>query len=133
MNQQVRHFDIVKFFVIMNRTFSTGGIMSRKYEGCILLDPGLNEEILAGELLEIEKIVQSAGVTIVHKDLWSKRNLAYPIKKKTEGYYWIIYFEGEPQSIKKITDALKTRETVLRFLFLARNRFPEFEVADART
>ena len=98
----------------------------RKYEGCVLLEPGLTDETLAAELAELEKVMMAAGIGIVHKDLWGKRNLAYPIRKKTEGYYWIFYFEGEPQSVKRVSDSLRTRESLLRYLFLVRKKFPQF-------
>lgn len=64
--------------------------MIRKYEACILLDPGLDHSELEEEINNILEILRSSGTNVVHHELWGRRTLMYPIKKKTRGI--IIFF-----------------------------------------
>lgn len=100
--------------------------MLRKYEFCTLIDAALDQKGLEEETQAISEIMSSIGANIIHKELWGRRGLAYPIKKKNEGYYYIFYLESEPDAVKKIQDVLKHRDSVLRMLIIAKKEFPEF-------
>ncbi|HON05829.1 MAG: 30S ribosomal protein S6 [candidate division TA06 bacterium ADurb.Bin131] len=100
--------------------------MIRKYEACILIDPGLDHSELEEEINNILEILKSSGTNVVHHELWGRRTLMYPIKKKNEGYYYLFHFETTPDTLKKINDGLKHREKVLRTLILNIKEFPEF-------
>ncbi len=52
------------------------------------------------------------------EDLWGVRDLAYPIKKQTKGYYAHFEFEASPRAIKGLDNSLKVEENVLRFLLV---------------
>ena len=47
---------------------------------------------------------------------WGLRKLAYPIQKKTTGFYNLIEFDAEPSLIKKLETAFRRDEKVIRFL-----------------
>lgn len=99
--------------------------MLRKYEICMLLEPQLDHNVVESEISGISEIMASNGINIVHKELWGKRALVYPIKKKNEGYYYLFYVESEPDALKKIQEILKHRESILRMLIIAKKEFPE--------
>jgi len=98
--------------------------MLRKYEACFLISPELSQEALDAETAGLSGIISAAGAKIVHQELWGRRGLMYPINKKTEGFYYIFYFESESGNAKKITDSLKLRENIMRSLFVTRKNFP---------
>ncbi|MCM8815108.1 MAG: 30S ribosomal protein S6 [Candidatus Omnitrophica bacterium] len=99
--------------------------MLRKYEMCMLLDPDLDQNGLEEEVVGISEIISSTGASVVSRKLWGRRGLMYPIKKKKDGYYYLFYFEAEPESLKKVQDQLKHRQTILRTLVIVRKEFPE--------
>ncbi|HOK79678.1 MAG TPA: 30S ribosomal protein S6 [bacterium] len=100
--------------------------MPRKYEVCLLLDPELDQNGLNEEISVISQVISSSGANLVHSELWGRRSLMYPIKKKKEGYYYLFYFECNPQELKKIEEGFKHREKILRTLVIAKKEFPEF-------
>ena len=51
-------------------------------------------------------------------DLWGGRDLAYPIKKQTKGYYVHLEFETHPNVIKDLDKSLTVEENILRFLLV---------------
>ena len=60
--------------------------------------------------------VTDNGAEIVNEELWGMRKLAYPIQKKTTGFYTLIEFDGEATIVNKLETAYRRDEKVLRFL-----------------
>ena len=56
------------------------------------------------------------GAEIVFENNWGMRKLAYPIQKKTTGFYYLIEFRAEGEVIAKLETAYKRDERLLRFL-----------------
>jgi len=107
--------------------------MVRKYEACFLLKADLLEEVFEKEIALIEEIIRKNGGEIVKKELWGRKNLSYPIKKKTEAIYYLFYFESSPDSLKKIEDTLREKESILRYLFLLRKKLPREETVNVKS
>ncbi|MCR4306213.1 MAG: 30S ribosomal protein S6 [Candidatus Daviesbacteria bacterium] len=66
-----------------------------------------------------KKIVGSEG-KIEKEDLWGVRSLAYPIKRKTSGYYAHYEISADPKNAKGLDKTLKVEEDVLRYLLIKR-------------
>ena len=56
------------------------------------------------------------GATIVNEELWGLRKLAYPIQKKSTGFYTLVEFDADPTIVKKLETSFRRDERVLRFL-----------------
>ena len=56
------------------------------------------------------------GAEIVYTNNWGMRKLAYPIKKKSSGFYYLIEFKAEGSVIADLEIAYKRDERLLRFL-----------------
>ncbi len=50
------------------------------------------------------------------KNCGVSRKLAYPIQKKSTGFYVLVEFKGEPTIVKKLETAFRRDERVIRFL-----------------
>lgn len=91
---------------------------TRLYE-CAVLYPVTLSQKEEGELLkEIEGLFAEAGATLVSKDLWGRRGIAYPIKGETEGKYVIYHYEMDPSHIREIDRALRIMKNLLRHMFV---------------
>lgn len=107
--------------------------MERKYEACFLLRADLPEEEMEKEVENIERTLINSGAKLVKKENWGRRALAYPIKKKKEGFYYLFYFTA-PATIKEdIEKKLKLRENILRYLLIRRKVLPQQEPVNAET
>ncbi len=51
-------------------------------------------------------------------DLWGARDLAYPIKKQTKGFYAHFELETNPKIVKDLDKILKVEDDVLRYLLV---------------
>jgi len=69
---------------------------------------------------KIKKSIVDLGGKVVNEEHWGLRKLAYPIQKKTTGFYHLIEFSGEGQEIVNTLEVTYKRdERILRFLTVA--------------
>ncbi|MBQ7268056.1 MAG: 30S ribosomal protein S6 [Synergistaceae bacterium] len=80
----------------------------------IILDAGTENQ--TEEITKIEEVIKNLGGTVSKSDAWGKRALAYPIRKKTEGYYVLFSFELEPAQTFELRRILGLRANVYRQL-----------------
>lgn len=86
------------------------------YETVFILTPVLSDEQMKEAVVKFEDLLKAAGAEIVNEELWGLRKLAYPIEKKSTGFYCLLEFKADPQLIKKLETAYRRDERVLRFL-----------------
>ena len=77
-----------------------------------------HEENEAEALIEnVKGIIENSG-NIINVDVWGKRRLAYPIRKRSEGYYVVYVFESEPSFVAQLNQALRVIEAILRHMIV---------------
>ena len=80
----------------------------------LVLKPDVEEKARKVLLDNIKKKFDKVG----KEDLWGARDLAYPIKKQTKGYYVHFEMEADPKIIKDIDKMLKVEEDIIRYLLV---------------
>ena len=90
-----------------------------QYETVIVLTPLLSEEVAKEALAKFSKILTDSGAEIVQEDNWGLRKLAYPIQKKSTGYYHLTEYRAPGELISKLEIDFKRDERVMRFLTIA--------------
>ena len=65
---------------------------------------------------KFETILTNNGAEIVFKNFWGMRKLAYPIQKKSTGFYQLIEYKAEGSVIETLETELKRDERIIRFL-----------------
>ncbi len=80
------------------------------------MTPVLSDEQMKEAVGKFQKILKEKGAEIIHEDHWGLRKLAYPIQKKTSGFYHLIEFKSEGSLINDLEVAFKRDERILRFL-----------------
>ncbi len=87
-----------------------------KYELVLVIKDKDNN---TGESLNgIKEILKKNGIQKIEDDIWGHRDLAYPIKKNTTGFYAILTISAQPSVISQINNRLLLREDLLRHLFI---------------
>ena len=87
-----------------------------QYETVFILTPVLSDDQMKEAVKKYEDYLANAGAEIVHEEHWGMRKLAYPIQKKSTGFYQLIEFKAEGNVIADVETELKRDERVLRFL-----------------
>ncbi|GMA35789.1 30S ribosomal protein S6 [Demequina litorisediminis] len=73
----------------------------RSYEMMVILDPEVDERTVAPSLEKYLNVVTTDKGTVDNVDVWGRRRLAYPIKKKNDGIYVVINFTAESATAKE--------------------------------
>jgi small subunit ribosomal protein S6 len=69
---------------------------------------------------KFKKTLTDLGAKVVNEENWGLRKLAYPIQKKTTGFYHLLEFSGTSETlINELEITYKRDERVLRFLTVA--------------
>ena len=87
-----------------------------QYETVFILTPVLSDEQMKEAVKKYEDQLTSRGAEIVHEENWGMRKLAYPIQKKSTGFYQLIEYKAEGNVIADVETELKRDERVMRFL-----------------
>jgi small subunit ribosomal protein S6 len=86
----------------------------RRYELMVILDPDLEERVVAPSLDQFLGVVRQGGGTVEKVDVWGRRRLSYEIAKKVEGIYAVVDLTAEPDTVKELDRQLNLNEAVLR-------------------
>jgi small subunit ribosomal protein S6 len=94
--------------------------VKRLYETVVVFDGTQSDEALHKEQVQIEDLLKQ-NASFEKVDVWGKRSLAYPIRKKRLGFYCLFLYEGEGGAINALERQLKLNELVLRYLTVVRD------------
>ena len=69
----------------------------------------------------------------MNEENWGLRKLAYPIQKKTTGFYNLLEFDADPSVIAKLEIQFRRDERVIRFLTFRMDKFAAEYAAKRRS
>ncbi|MCQ2288108.1 MAG: 30S ribosomal protein S6 [Muribaculaceae bacterium] len=93
------------------------------YETVFILTPVLSDVQMKEAVEKFKTVLTDNGAAIVNEENWGLRKLAYPIDKKTTGFYTLIEFDAEPTIVAKLETAYRRDEKVIRFLTFRLDKF----------
>jgi len=89
----------------------------KPYELLLIITPDHDENEAEALTDQVKGIIESDG-TLLKIDPWGKKRLAYPIKKRSEGYYVLYIFESAPGFVASLNQSLRVIETILRYMIV---------------
>ena len=96
--------------------------MLKQYETVFIMTPVLSDEQMKETVEKYQKFLKSKDAEIVFEDSWGLRKLAYPIQKKSTGFYHLIEFKADPAMVREWEVTFKRDERILRFLTVVLDR-----------
>ena len=107
--------------------------MMNKYELALVVSAKLDDETRAGVVDRAKEYITRFGGSLGETEEWGKRRLAYEIEKVTEGYYYFIQFEAEPDCPNELEARMRIMDNVLRYLVVRKGENDTFSVAPEKT
>ena len=86
-----------------------------KYESVIIINPNLDEEATKSVITKFSDLINTDGKVEKVEEL-GKKKLAYEVKKNTEGYYAVYYFEANPSLIAELERNYRITDEVIKFI-----------------
>ena len=93
--------------------------MLNYYETVFITTPVLSDAQMKETVQKFKDLITGEGGEIVYEEDWGLRKLAYPIQKKTTGFYYLIEFKAAGPFIGKFETEYRRDERVIRFLTFA--------------
>jgi small subunit ribosomal protein S6 len=87
------------------------------------MTPVLSDEQMKETVEKYQKFLKAKNAEIVFEDNWGLKKLAYPIQKKSTGFYHLIEFKADPEVVKEWEVTFKRDERILRFLTVALDKY----------
>ncbi|MDR0705535.1 MAG: 30S ribosomal protein S6 [Planctomycetaceae bacterium] len=88
------------------------------YEGLFIFDSDLYAKEPDNVSGQVTRIIEQFGGEVLLSRLWDERKLAYPIKGRRRGTYWLAYLKIDSLKVKELTRQFQLSDSVIRFLFL---------------
>ena len=120
-------------FASQNHLFNKQIItMLNQYETVFIATPVLSENQMKEAVQKFKKVItdnsgeivheENCG-EIVHEENWGLKKLAYPIQKKSTGFYYLVEFKGTGDLIEKLEVQYRRDERIIRFLTFRMEKF----------
>ena len=88
----------------------------REYELVVVFTPEATEDEAAAAVERVTGFISDRGGSVIAREDWGVRRLAYPIKKFQEGNYVLLRFGLEAKDAKELDSTLQAAQDVLRHL-----------------
>ena len=96
--------------------------MIKQYETVFIATPVLSDAQMKEAVAKYTDFIRENGGEIVYEEDWGLKQLAYPIQKKTSGFYYLIEFRADTQLIDKLETQYRRDERIIRFLTFAMDK-----------
>jgi len=91
--------------------------MSKHYETVFILTPVLSDEQAKETAKKFKKQLGDLGAKVVSEEFWGLKKLAYPIQKKSTGFYHLFEYTSDSITlVNELEVAFKRDERVMRYL-----------------
>lgn len=97
--------------------------MTNQYETVFILTPVLSEQQMTETVEKFKALLTEKGAEFLNEENWGMKKMAYPIQKKSTGFYTLLEFKAEPEVIERLEVAYRRDERVLRYLTVKLDKY----------
>ena len=94
-----------------------------QYETVFILTPVLSDDQMKEAVNKFKGLLTNNGAEIINEENWGLKKLAYPIQKKTTGFYVLIEFKSAPEMLATLETEYRRDEKVLRYLTVKMEKY----------
>ena len=107
--------------------------MLNHYETVFILTPVLSDAQMKEAVEKFKGILTDSGATITNEENWGLKKLAYPIQKKSTGFYQFLEFNADPTVVAKLELNFRRDERIIRFLTVKQEKYAAIYAAKRRS
>jgi small subunit ribosomal protein S6 len=108
----------------------------RTYEVMFIVDATASEEDITRLNENLQQIITDQGGTVTKQENMGRRQLAYPIGRRTEGHYVLFEVDGSGREIAELERRMRVNDQVVRYITVRvdedRRRAEKFKAKRAR-
>ena len=107
--------------------------MKNHYETVFIVTPVLSDVQMKETVEKFKKLLVDNGAEIVNEENWGLKKLAYPIQKKSTGFYQLLEFKAEPEVILNLDLNYRRDEKIIRFITIRLDKYAAEYAAKRRS
>ena len=88
----------------------------KRYESTVIINASLDDPQVEAIITRSSETITKNGGSITALNKWGRKRLAYPINKKTNGYYVNYEFTAPSELIATLERSYQLDEMILRYL-----------------
>jgi small subunit ribosomal protein S6 len=92
---------------------------AKKYETTFIVNASLDDVQVDGVISRVQDTITKNGGTTSSLNKWGRKRLAYPINKRTNGFYVNIEFDAPGTLLTPLERSFQLDEMILRHLTIA--------------
>ena len=97
--------------------------MLNQYETVFICTPVLSEPQVKETVKKFKELITENGGEMLHEENWGMKKLAYPIQKKSTGFYQLFEFKVDPAFISKFETEFRRDERIIRFMTVKLDKY----------
>jgi len=90
----------------------------KNYEIMFILSTQLTDEEKQAKIKFVEETLAKSEAAEIKTEVWGERKLAYPIKKKENGYYVLTTFQIDGIKLAEVEARLNIEESILKYMIV---------------
>jgi small subunit ribosomal protein S6 len=95
----------------------------KNYETVFILNPVLSEDQAKDTVDKFVKVLTKQKANVINVEQWGLKKMAYPIQKKSTGFYSLIEFAAAPETVNTLETEFRRDESVMRFLTTSLDKY----------
>ena len=95
------------------------------FEHVIMIKQDLSSSDVSNEHKKYEDTISELDGSVIYKESWGLRNLAYPIKENKKAFYEYMNVDMPQGNIKSLNSKLNLNENIIRYLSIKVKEFGE--------
>ncbi len=97
--------------------------MTNQYETVFIITPVLSAEQMKETVGKFKGILEANGAELLNEENWGMKKLAYPIEKKSTGFYVLLEFKAEPTLMRQLETEFRRDERIIRFIVVKMDKY----------
>ena len=94
-----------------------------QYETVFIANPVLSAVQMKEAVDKFKGIIKDDGGEFIHEEDWGLKKLAYPIQKKSTGFYYLFEYKVDGAFIDKFEIQFRRDERIMRFLTVKLDKY----------
>jgi small subunit ribosomal protein S6 len=94
----------------------------KHYELMVIYTPVLSQDEYKSAMQNLNNQIKTLGGSITADDAWGLKSLAYPIRKKTTGLYYVVEYSTEANFNHKLETSMNRDENIMRHMITVLDR-----------
>jgi small subunit ribosomal protein S6 len=93
----------------------------KRYETIFIIQADLPDEDINTSIDRYQGIIADLKGTVINVERWGKRKMAYPIEKKTRGFYTLLDYAGQSKVVSELERNFKIDDKVLKYMTIMKS------------